>query len=115
MVVASSTHGKREPVGSILGLLTFLGGVALLLLTFRLAYEMFEVPPADALNIGQAKVLNPATVGNSLTVIVVRILLLLIMGIVGSLIANRGITLFTHSRGIHVPKENPANSPPSVD
>ena len=105
MVVASSAHGKREPVGSVLGLLTFLGGIGLLLLTFRLAYEMFEIPPSDALNIGQAKVLNPATVGNSLTVIIVRILLLLIMGVVGSLIANRGITLFTHSRGIHVPKE----------
>lgn len=114
MVVASSTHGKREPIGSVLGLLTFLGGVALLLLTFRLAYDMFEVPPADALNIGQAKVLNPATVGNSLAVMVERIVLLLIMGIVGSLIANRGITLFTHSRGIHVPKDKaPASPPPS--
>jgi len=105
MVVASGTHGKREPIGSVLGLFTFLGGIGLLLITFRLAYEMFEVPPPDALNIGQAKVLNPASVGNSLTVILVKILLLLIMGVVGSLIANRGVSLFTHSRGIHIPKE----------
>lgn len=105
LVVASGTHGKREPIGSVLGLFTFLGGISLLLLTFRLAYDMFEVPPRDALQIGQEKVLNPAVVGNSVTVIIVQIVLLLIMGIVGSLIANRGITLFTHSRGIHIPKD----------
>jgi len=83
----------------------------LLLLTFRLAYDMFEVPPRDALNIGQEKVLNPASVGNSLTVIIVRIVLLLIMGVVGSLIANRGVSLFTHSRGIHIPKEKKSELP----
>lgn len=110
--MANGPHTKRDPVGSGLGIITFLGGVALLLVTFKLAYDMFEVPPSDALSIGKSKVIEWGSVGNSLTVIIVRLVLLLIMGVVGSLIANRGILLFTHSRGMHLPKPKEEPTPP---
>jgi hypothetical protein len=106
--VASTTHGRRDFVGSSLGMLVFLGGIALLLVTFRLAYQLFSVPPSNAIGAQPKQVLDPTLVGNNLTVLVLRVLLLLIMGIVGSLVANKGILLYTHSRAatIHVePKE----------
>lgn len=66
---------------------------------------MFETPPRDALNIGNSKVLEPTAVTNGLTNIVFRIVLLLIMGIVASLIANKGIQLYTECRGRAIKQE----------
>jgi hypothetical protein len=63
-----------------------------------LAYQLFNVPPQDALGVHPNVPLAPAEVGNALTRLVLRILLLLIMGIVASLVANKGILLYTHSR-----------------
>ena len=100
MQVGKAERPRRDVPGSLLGILTFLGGVALLLLTFRLAYDLFTVPPQDALGLRGAKELNPAVAGNSLSAILIRILLLFVMGFVGSMVANRGISLYTASRGI---------------
>lgn len=88
----------------MLGLLTFLGGVGLLLLTFRLAYELFTVPPQDALGLRGAKTLDPALAGNSVSRILIQILVLFVMGFVGSMIANRGVALYTASRALPMPK-----------
>lgn len=113
--MTSGTQVRRDIFGSVLGILTFLGGIALLLLTFRLAYDMFEVPPPDALGISKSKVIEWGSVGNSLTIIVLKIVLLLIMGVVGSLIANRGISLFTHSRGFAEPSNKRRGEKPEGD
>ncbi|MGV3617758.1 MAG: hypothetical protein ACO1SV_20730 [Fimbriimonas sp.] len=102
--MAKAERPRRDIPGSLLGILTFLGGVALLLLTFRLAYDLFTVPPQDALGLRGAKELDPAAAGNSLTAIVIRILLLFVMGFVGSMIANRGISLYSASRAGASPK-----------
>ena len=96
--VAKADRPRRDLPGSLLGILTFLGGVGLLLLTFRLAYDLFTVPPTDALGLRGAKELNVATAGNSVTALLMRILLLFVMGFVGSMVANRGISLYTASR-----------------
>jgi len=89
----------RDLFGSLLGILVFLGGVGLLLITFREAYTMFTVPPQNALNLTPGKPFEAPAAGNSLAAIVIKILLLLIMGIFGSLIANKGISLYTQSHG----------------
>ncbi len=81
----------------VIGVLVFLGGVALLLLTFKLAYDMFTTPPVEALQIGKNAIEFEKVVPN-LIGIVVKILLLIVMGVMGSLVANRGVTLFTGSR-----------------
>ncbi len=94
-------------MGSTVGLFVFVGGVVLLLLTFRLAYDMFSTPPKVALGLPGQKAIDFGLVGNSLTGIFVRIFLLLIMGIIGSLIANRGVHLYTHSRGLPTKPESP--------
>ncbi len=97
--MAASTRGRRDGLGSVLGLLVFLGGLGLLLITFKLAYEMFSVAPEDALGLkaGQPIVLEAA--GSTFAGLIVRVLVLIAMGILGSFIANRGITLYTESRG----------------
>ena len=82
-----------------MGLLVFLGGIALLLYTFKLAYAMYVTPPAEALNIKSSAALDLTQAGTSLVGVLIRVLLLVVMGVVGSLIANRGISLFAGSRG----------------
>jgi hypothetical protein len=90
---------ERSGVGMTLGVITFLVGVGLLLVTFKLAYDMFSTPPGsviattakgDAVDLGRS--------GDNLATIVVRVILLIVMGLMGSLIANRGVSMFTHSR-----------------
>ena len=94
------TH--RDFFGSFIGILAFLGGMALLVLVFKLAYEMFNTPPAKSLGIEAGKKLDLNSGVSSLFGVFIRILLLLVMGLVGSWIANRGISLYTQARGIKV-------------
>ncbi len=91
-------RGPRDWLGSSLGFLAFIGGVGLLGLTFDLAFEMFRTPAAKALGVSPGKTLQITEVGTSFAGIVIRILLLLVMGLVGSLVANRGILLIGHCR-----------------
>lgn len=82
-----------------LGIVTFLVGVALLLLTFKLAYDLFSVPPGTVVATSADKgYVDLGKSGENLVAIVVRVLLLIVMGLMGSLIANRGVSMFTHSR-----------------
>lgn len=87
----------RSGAGSAMGILVFIFGILLLLLTFRLAYGMFTVEPEVALGI---KPNQPIDLGSSVQQfgwVVVRVLLLIVMAVVGSLVANRGIKLYTDS------------------
>jgi uncharacterized membrane protein len=104
MAAPSSAHAHthRDFVGSVIGIAVFLGGIGLLVFVFRLAFEMFNIPSSTALDLHKGKPLDLTAAGTSLTAIVLRIFLLLVMGLFGSWIANRGITLYTHSRGIKV-------------
>jgi hypothetical protein len=97
-------------LGSVLGVLTFLGGVALMLLVFGLARDMFNTPPREALGLKPGEAIDLNLVGPTLVNIVIRIVLLIVMGLVGSLIANRGISLFTAARSRTV-----ATTAPSED
>lgn len=90
---------RRDWVGSSIGLVVFLGGVALLVLVFRLAYDMFQTPPAIALDIQGGKALDLGNASNQASSILVRVILLLIMSVAGSLVANRGILMYARSDG----------------
>jgi hypothetical protein len=104
--VAGTNRRRRDPVGSVLGILVFLLGVGLLVFTFGQARQIFDVPPKNALGLAKEKTLDYGQVGNSLVGLITRIVVLVVMGLVGSLIANRGILLYGHS--LHPePKEVP--------
>jgi len=88
----------RDVFGTLFGLLVFCGGVGLLLITFRAAYNLFTVPPESALGIQHGKTLDVAKAGDSAAVLVLRIILLFVMAFVGSMVANRGISLYGDAR-----------------
>lgn len=98
-----SRPANRDPIGSLLGLLVFLGGVGLLTITFKLAFDQFSVPPSEALKLKEGQAIDLSATGNGLIGIVVRILTLLLMSIIGSLVANRGVHLYTACRGSGIP------------
>lgn len=92
-------RGHRDWIGSTLGLLVFLGGVALLLLTFRLAYEMFQTPPTVALELQGGKTVDLGRASDKASAILVRVVVLVLMAFTGSLVANRGILLYARCDG----------------
>ena len=95
-----------------MGLIVFLGGIALLLLTFKLAYDMFAVPARDVLKLQADKTLDIAGTGSSLTNLIFRVLLLFVMALVSSFIANRGVTMYAASgpHAVAVTEETPADT-----
>jgi hypothetical protein len=91
--------------GGLFGILVFLGGVALLLLAFKLAYDMFSVDPVHNFRPKEGEALDLGQVVPSLISVVMKILLLLVMSIVGGMIANRGIRLYADGRSRPVKAE----------
>jgi len=81
-----------------LGVVTFLVGVALLLLTFKLAYGLFSIPPSIVISSTKDQSVDLGKSAANLGSVGIRVVLLVVMGLMGSLIANRGISLFTGSR-----------------
>jgi hypothetical protein len=92
---------KRAPssgTGATFGIVVFLAGIGLLLYTFKLAYDKFNTPPESALHIDPKKPLDIAVAGTSFMNLVIQVLLLIVMAIIGAIIANRGIKMYSDSR-----------------
>jgi hypothetical protein len=87
---------KEDLVGRIIGIIIFLGGVGLLVFVFMTAYSWFASPTVG-LQAGPVKgAIAPAAtqLGQSAMALLVRICLLIVMTIVGSLLAGRGVQLY---------------------
>ncbi len=80
------------------GIIVFVVGIALLLATFKWAFDLFAVPAERALNIPAGKPLDVSMAVQSFAGLIIKVLLLLVMAVVGAIIANRGIKLYTDSR-----------------
>lgn len=104
-------HSKPDWLGGVVGILTFLGGIGLLLLTFRYAFDLFSVPPERALQVKKETPVDLARTGESFVGIVGKILLLLVMSAIGSVIANRGIKLYAESRAHPIAPKPPSGEP----
>lgn len=92
---------KKAPsswTGATFGIIAFIIGLMLLGITFRLAFVQFEKPPETALGFQPGKPLDIALVVQSFGGLIIRVLLLLVMSIIGAVIANRGIKMYTDSR-----------------
>jgi hypothetical protein len=99
--IEQPTQIHRDWLGSLVGLVVFLGGIGLLLLVFRLAYDQFTTPPQVALEIQQSgKPIDLSKTTNAAVTVLLRFLLLLLMAGMGSIIANRGINLYSQSRAL---------------
>ncbi len=87
-------ESRRDWLGSIGGLIIFVAGISLLSLVFKLAFEMFQTPPRLALKIESGKPFDISGVGDALFGVIIKIALLFVMSIIGSVICNRGIHLY---------------------
>lgn len=96
--VGEHVRTDRSGVGMTLGVVTFLVGVVLLLLTFKLAYDLFSVPPSGVVALTKDQAVDLGKSSANLASIAIRVVLLIVMGLMGSLVANRGVSLFTGSR-----------------
>jgi hypothetical protein len=81
-------------MGVVLGILTFLLGLGLLIYTFQHASAMFAVSARETLGDGK----DVTELGKSFGHVLLRIGLLLVMSVVGSIIAGQGIRLYLAAR-----------------
>lgn len=95
---------RRDGMGSVVGLLVFLTGIALIGLAFFLAHQLFNTPPSESLNLGDGQSLNITRTVQALLGLLARILLLLVMCAGGGVIATRGVKLYASSLHPHEPK-----------
>jgi hypothetical protein len=107
----NSERTKSDSLGATMGFITFIGGIGLLLFTFKVAFDLFSVPPSAALGVEPGKGIDIARAGESLTTVVVRLLLLLVMAFVGSSIANRGIKLYVSARALPSQRDRAESMP----
>lgn len=96
--VVEENKSSSNWTGAAFGIIVFCAGIALLVLTFKIAFDQFAIPPENALHIAPGKPLDPAQVVQSFAGLIFRVLLLLVMAIIGAIIATRGIKLYTDSR-----------------
>ncbi|MBS1717439.1 MAG: hypothetical protein JSS72_06880 [Armatimonadetes bacterium] len=89
---------KRDWLGSLVGMLVFLGGIALLVFTFYRAYALFTTPPQTALGISKGSAIDLAKTGESAFGIFRDVILLVVMSLISSLIATRGIKMYAESQ-----------------
>ena len=92
---------EREPAehiaGRVLGIGVFLAGIAMLIIAFVLAFQAFH-DPDKIIPLGQLDVKPAPNPTKTYLIMFLRLLLLFIMGYLGSLIAARGAHLFFTAR-----------------
>jgi hypothetical protein len=97
---------RRDWFGSFIALVVFFAGIAMIYGVFQQAWVLFETPPVKALAIEKAKPMDVNVTGTNLVWVLVRILILFLLAVCGSLIANKGVSLFAASRHLPSPKKS---------
>ena len=83
---------------ALVGLLLTLVGLAMVFLAFWLAYDLYKVPPTQAMSIVPGKPMDFGQVMDGLVKVFIRALMLVLMAAFGSMFANRGIRLYEADR-----------------
>jgi hypothetical protein len=81
--------------GVVLGAITFLLGIGLLVFTFFQAAEMFSIPASTAVGAANKDITE---IGASFGNVILRIGLLLVMCIVGSIVSGKGVRMYLAAR-----------------
>ena len=94
--------------GRLLALLVFLAGVGMLIFVFVTALHLFQspVPGLQPLQTPGAPPPAAANIGTALADFALRLLLLMVMTLAGSLLASRGAHLYFST--VYLPSEPPA-------
>jgi hypothetical protein len=87
---------KGDLLGRVIGIVVFLAGIGLLSFVFATAYSWFSAPSAALPTAPTPGSTAPATaqLGSSAVNMIEKIALLIVMTIVGSLLAGRGVQLY---------------------
>jgi flagellar biosynthesis protein FlhB len=97
---------RRDWLGGLVGIATFLVGIALLLFVFKLAFDTFTEPVNSALGLQPGEKVELEKTGQLGVALIVRVVMLFVMCIIASLIASRGIKLY--AQRIEFPRKTPA-------
>lgn len=89
---------RNDILGKIIGIITFLGGVFLLVIVFNLAHSYFSTNVVGQHAVGSTQQAT-SELGKTAIGILGKIGLLIVMTIAGSIIAARGIQLYFASAG----------------
>lgn len=93
---------ENHRTGIVIGILTFLGGITLLVITFTLAYNIFQTPIEQLLGLNKSATIDTSQIGGVALKVVIELLLkslmLIIMSIIAGFITHRGIRLFWAAR-----------------
>lgn len=95
---------RRDWLGGLVGIATFLVGIALLLFVFKLAFDTFTEPVTSALGLQPGEKVELEKTGELGIALVVRLVMLFAMCVIASLIASRGIKLY--AQRIEFPKKS---------
>ena len=90
-----------------LGMIVFLLGIALLIAVFVMAYRVFATPISTLIcGAGGSASATASQLGTAVVATLIRIGLLFVMTLAGSLIASRGISLYLGPAAIREPSES---------
>ena len=91
---------RNDTAGRVVGMVVFLGGIALLVFVAVTAYIFFSSPTAGIIPT-PAKPGVPATaqLGASAMRLILQIMMLILIAVVGSMLSGRGIQLYFASTG----------------
>lgn len=96
----------RDFTSSFLAIVTFLFGLAMVGFAFYSALQLFQVPPAVNLQIEPGKTMNVNNTVQAMWGTLVKVVMLILMAVCGSIVANRGVKLYEAGR----PKESAETS-----
>ncbi len=94
---------RRRGGSAWVGLLTFVFGVLMIVIAFKLAYDLFQVPPEVRLKIEPDEPIQLSQAASTFMEVLVRILMLVVMAGFGSMVANRGVKLYAAKNAAHKP------------
>lgn len=81
--------------GRIIGMIIFIMGIVILLFVFGMAYGMFTAPASQVF--GSPASVTAMSLGSTLALVFIRIGLLFVMTLAGSLVAARGVHMYVGS------------------
>ncbi|MBL8086584.1 MAG: hypothetical protein JNM85_00775 [Chthonomonas sp.] len=104
----------RDWVGSLVGIGTFVLGIVLLAVTFKIAIELFSTPPEVAVGIKKGEPIDVGATARLGMWLTMRVVMLLLMCFISSVITSRGIKLYSARReAAPDPAPTPTSSEPS--
>jgi hypothetical protein len=90
----------RDVPAALLGILVLLAGIGLLIFVFYLAYQLYTMTPEQLVDPGAEK-LDARVLAQSTIHALLRIILLFVMAVAGSMLAGKGMQLYYASRLPH--------------